>query len=191
MKMDDATVQAFSDELVKIALFQEARKGLVDTMKEGWHGSLDPTSPDRTSWFGKGRQIRPGMGRFGRMAEEMTSLGGATRALPVGAKTMMAVGTGLMARDAVRPQDPTGQNRSRTERVTGLAANTMGGLVGSAIGNRLHSGLLGSVAGGYAGGLAAEKLVTSPFAAFRRNRPPGAQAPQYNQPLLPNEGIPA
>jgi hypothetical protein len=185
--MNDTTLEAFSNELVKIALFKTVRRGLVNTMKEGWHGSLDPASPDVTTWFGKGRQIQPGMSRGARMWEEMSSLGGATRALPVGAKTMMAVGTGLMARDAMRPQDPTGQNRSRTERMTGLAANTVGGLVGSAMGNRFSPGLVGSLAGGYAGGLAAEKLVTSPFAAFRRNSPQVTQS-QYPQQPPPNTG---
>lgn len=166
--MNDVTIQAFSDELVKIALFQGVKNGFVNTLREGWHGSLDPNSPDRTTWFGKGRQISPGSGRVARMAEEMSSLGGATKALPVGGKSMMALGTGLMAREALRPVDPTGQNRSRAERLSGLAANTVGGLVGSAFGTRLRPGLLGSLGGGLVGGLAAEKLVTAPFAMARQ-----------------------
>lgn len=177
--MNDTTFLAFGDELVKIAFFQKLRNGFVNTLKEGWHGSLDPKSPDRTTWFGKGRQIRPGMSRGARMFEELSSLGGATRALPVGAKTMMVLGTGLMARDALRPVDPTGQDRSRFERGVGLAANTVGGLVGSAMGNRIRPGMAGSLIGGLIGGIGAEKLVTAPFSAFRR---PNIQqpAPQYD-----------
>lgn len=181
MNMDGVTFQAFGDELVKIAFFQTVRKGFVNALKEGWHG----TPGNEATWFGKGREIRPGMGRVARAAEEMTSLGGATRALPVGSKSMMALGTGLMAREALKPVDPTGQDRSRTERLSGLAANTVGGLVGSAVGNRLRPGLIGSIGGGLVGGLAAEKLVTAPFAAARRHQvaPQGAQN-QYNmQPM--------
>ncbi len=177
--MNDATFLAFGDELVKIAFFQKLRNGFVNTLKEGWHGSLDPNSPDRTTWFGKGRQIKPGMGRASRMFEEFSSLGGATRALPVGAKTMMALGTGLMARDALRPVDPTGQSRSRFERTTGLAANTVGGLVGSAIGNRIRPGLAGSLIGGLAGGVGLEKAVTAPLSLFRK-RNIQQPAPQYD-----------
>lgn len=184
--MEDTTLHAFSDELVKIALFQGARHdGLVNTMREGWHGSLDPNSPDRATWFGKGRQIKPGMGRWARMGEEMASLGGATKALPIGGKTMMALGTGLMAREALRPIDSSGQNRSRAERLTGLAGNTVGGLVGSAVGNRMHPGLLGSLVGGAIGGIGAEKVMTAPFAMARHT----AQPPQ-NQ-YAPHEGVQA
>ncbi len=181
MNITDVTIQAFSDEIIKIALLQGVRNGFVNTLKEGWHGSLDPKSPDRLTWFGKGRQISPGSGRIARMAEEMSSLGGATRALPVGGKTLMTIGTGLMARDALRPVDPTGQNRSRAERLSGLTANTVGGLVGAAFGARLHPGLLGSLGGGLIGGQAAEKLVTAPFSAIRQRR--------NNMQPMPQEGV--
>lgn len=186
MSMEGITFQAFGDELVKIAFFQTVRRGFVNALKEGWHG----TPGNEATWFGRGREIRPGMGRMGRMAEEMSSLGGATRALPVGAKSMMALGTGLMAREAIKPTDPTGQDRSRTERLSGLAANTVGGLVGSAMGNRLRPGMLGSLGGGLVGGLAAERLVTAPFAAARQNRmaSQGAQN-QYN--MQPMQGAQA
>jgi hypothetical protein len=171
---------AFGDELIKIAFYQTLRNGFTQALKEGWHGTTEQIAAgDGATWFGKGRQIKPGMSRGARMLDEFTSLGGATRGLPVGAKSMMAIGTGMMARDALRPVDPTGQERSRTERLTGLAANTVGGLVGSAAGNRLLPGLWGSLAGGALGSLGAEKLVTAPF--HHRN-PAQVQQPQTQQP---------
>jgi hypothetical protein len=174
---------AFGDELVKIAFYQKVRQGFVNAMKEGWHGSPEQIAAgDGATWFGRGRQIKPGMGRGARMLEEATSLGGATRALPIGAKSMMAVGTGLMARSALSPVDQSGQNRSRAERVTGLAANTVGGLVGSALGNRIRPGMMGSIVGGGLGGLAAEKLVTAPFAAFRKHPAQQQMPANYQQP---------
>lgn len=164
--MNAPTFQAFGSELVKIAFYQRLKKGFINTLKEGWHG----TPGNEATWFGKGRQITPGMGRGARMMEEATSLGGLTRALPVGAKSMMLLGTGLMAREALKKEDPTGHQRSRTERMTGLAGNTVGGLVGSAVGNRVMPGMIGSLGGGILGGLAGEKILSAPFAAARRHR---------------------
>lgn len=186
MSLRPTTFHAFGDELIKIAILQTVRRGFVNAMKEGWQGTPKQIAEgEGATWFGKGRQIRPGMGRGARMLEEATSLGGATRALPIGSKTLMVAGTGLMAREAFKKVDATGQQRSRPERVGGLAANTVGGLLGSAVGNRLMPGLTGSIAGGYLGGMAAEKLVTAPFAAARRNRlaaspqPPNIDTTQY------------
>lgn len=185
--MKDVTFQAFGDELVKIAFFQKVRKGFVNAMKEGWQG----TKENPQTWFGKGREIKPGMGRFGRMAEEATSLGGLTRALPVGGKSMMLLGTGLMAQQAMRPVDPSGQERSRAERLSGLAGNTMGGLVGSTIGNRLMPGMIGSMAGGMIGGGLGEKVLSAPFAAVRNHRLAAQQRMQQQYPQQYPEGVPA
>ncbi len=181
--MNEVTIEAFSDELTKIALFQGARAGLAGALREGWHG----TPGNEATWFGRGREIKPGMSRGARMLEEATSLGGTTKALPVGGKSMMLLGTGLMAREAMKPVDPTGQQRSRTERMTGLAGNTVGGLLGSTVGNRLRPGLLGSAVGGILGAGLAEKVVTAPFAALRNHRVGMQQAQpqqmaQYQQP---------
>lgn len=190
--MHDALISAFSDELVKIAVFQKLRQGFVNTLKEGWHG----TPGNEATWFGQGRQIRPGMGPWARRFEELTSLGGATKALPVGGKSMMLLGTGLMAREALRPVDPSGQQRSRTERLSGLAGNTVGGLVGSALGNRFRPGLIGSMAGGMIGSAVGEKMTASPFAAMRHHRmglqQQAAQPmPQPQQQPAQYQGVPA
>jgi hypothetical protein len=126
----------------------------------------------------------------GRIWQEASSLGGLTKALPIGGKGMMAIGTGFMARDALKRNDPSGQERSRTERATGLAANTVGGLVGSSLGMRAlggRGGMWGMMAGGILGGTLAEKAVTAPFRALRRRAaPPQAaygQPAQYSQPV--------
>jgi hypothetical protein len=187
--MNELVIEAFSDELVKIAFFQKARAGIMGALKEGWHG----TPGNEATWFGRGRELRPGMGRGAKMMEEATSLGGATKALPIGGKSMMLLGTGLMAQQAMRPVDPSGQNRSRTERMTGLAGNTVGGLLGSAVGNRIRPGLLGSAVGGIMGAGLAEKTVTAPFAALRGHRMgmQQQQLPQAPQQPAPYQGAPA
>lgn len=184
--MHEVILSAFSDELIKIAAFQKLG-GFTDLLREGWHG----TPGNEATWFGQGRHITPGMGPWARRFEELTSLGGATKALPVGAKSLTMLGTGLMAREALRPNDPSGQQRSRAERIGSLAGNTIGGLVGSALGNRIRPGLLGSMVGGTLGAVAGEKLTSAPFAAMRQRRAATQQqqAPQVPQPV--QQGVPA
>lgn len=190
--MNEMIIEAFSDEITKIAFFQQARKGIVNLAREGWHGTPQQIAAgEGATWFGKGRQITPGMGPISRRIEEATSLGGATRALPVGSKSLMLLGTGLMANQAMRA-DPTGRDRSRTERLTGLAGNTAGGLVGAALGNRLSPGLAGNLVGGALGASIGEKVVTAPFAAFRQHRlGMQQQAQQAPQQAVPYQGAPA
>lgn len=169
--MNDTTFKAFGDEVVKIAFFQKVRNGFVNALREGWHGTPEQVAANQgNTWFGQGRQIKPGMGRLSRMGEEFTSLGGLTRVLPVGAKSMMLLGTGLMAREALKKQDPTGQERSRAERVTGLAGNTVGGLVGSALASKAlpKSRFLAPILGGVAGGMVGEKAMTLPWRHSQR-----------------------
>lgn len=182
--MNDTTFLAFGDEFIKIAFIQKLKNGLTNALKEGWSG------PDgsKNTWMGQGLNLRPGQGRLGRTVERATSLGGLTKALPVGAKTMMLAGTGVMAAQALRKQDPTGMERSRAERITGLAGNTAGGLVGSALGAR-RFGMLGAIGGGILGGMAGEKVTSAPFAAMRHAR---MQQPQAQQPVPQQyEGVPA
>lgn len=164
--MNDITFQAFKDEFVKIALYQRLKDGFVNALKEGWHGTPEQRAAgEGQTWFGKGRVLKPGMGRLGRMAEEASSLGGLTRALPIGGKSMMLIGTGLMAREALKRQDPTGQERSRTERMSGLAGNTIGGLVGSSLAMRAmpRSSFIAPLVGGLGGGMLGERVMTAPW----------------------------
>ncbi len=196
--MNDHTFRSFGDELTKIAFFQTMRNGFMNALKEGWHG----TKENPQTWFGQGRQVTPGMSRAGRMWEEFSSLGGLTRALPVGSKSMMVLGTGLMARDALRRQDPSGQERSRAERVSGLAGNTVGGLVGSALLSKAlpQSKLLAPIVGGIAGGMVGEKATTLPWRhpnqqmnwrnAVQQQVPvPPEYWPQYGGQQTPNPGV--
>lgn len=189
--------ESFSDEMVKIAFFKRVAKGFTSALGEGWHGVGAANAVTRNTWAGKGRQIKPSYDPSAfshrpmdprslaaghryrptaghRVMEEVTSLGGLTKALPVGAKSMLAAGTGIMALQAMKPHDPTGMERSRAERLTGLGANTVGGLAGSALAMRAlrgRGGFLGAIAapmvGGMLGGHLAEKAVTTPFRAAR------------------------
>lgn len=197
---------AFGDELVKIAFFKRLAKGFTSALSEGWHGVGPENSITRNTWMGKGRQIKPTidpttgarsqLSRGSRLMEEVTSLGGLTKALPVGAKTMIAVPTALMAASAMRKHDPSGQERSRTERLTGLGANTVGGLAGSALAMRAlkgRGGWAGAIAapmvGGILGSSLAEKAVTGPFRAARAARREPPSLPQETYPYQ-TEGLP-
>lgn len=169
--MHDVLISAFTDELVKIAVFQKLRQGFTNLAREGWEGTPEQIrAGEGATWFGQGRNIKPGMGPLSRRFEELTSLGGATRALPVGGKSLMLLGTGMTAREALRPVDPTGQARSRSERLSGLVGDTMGGLVGSALGHRFRPGLAGSMIGGALGSMVGSKITTTPFEEMRHHR---------------------
>lgn len=184
--MNSQTLSSFRDELIKIA-------GVMDYLHTGWHG----TEQSPQTWFGQGRQVKPvanaasatgrsQMGRFGRAAEEVTSLGGLTRALPVGNKSLMLLGTGVMAHQALQKQDPTGQERSRAERLSGLAGNTLGGLVGAGMAAKHFPGsrFIAPLVGGIGGSILGEKALSAPF---RRQAPPAAGY-QQQQPVYP-EGV--
>lgn len=190
--MNIDTLNAFADELVKIASSADAvaqtvvnqvneRQGLrakaLDALRTGWHGTGPEGSPTRMTWMGQGlapAETRAQMGPIGKAFDTATSLGGATKYLPVGAKSMMALGTAMMLPQVLSKEDPTGQDRSRLERGTGFAANTVGGLAGAGALAKTQFGkkhpLLGSLLGGIGGGLAAEKVVTAPFKALRNRR---------------------
>lgn len=87
-------------------------------------------------------------------------------------KGLMLLGTGLMAKDAIKPVDASGMERSRSERLTGLAGNTIGGMAGSSAMLRLmpNRPVMGGIVGGIAGGMLGEQLVTKPWARHRADR---------------------
>lgn len=214
---------AFSDEMVKIAFLHRLAKGFTGALSEGWHGYGPENAPTRNTWFGRGSDLKPSYdpNKWGgkhapidprqiqagqryrptagtKAFEQATSLGGLTKVLPIGAKSMMAIPTAMMAAQAMKKNDPTGMDRSRTERVTGLAANTVGGLAGSALALRAlkgRGGLFGSIAapmvGGMLGGSLAEKAVTSPFRARAAHAQQQGQQPTAQVPAPPqiNNGV--
>lgn len=153
---------AFADELNKIA---GLRTGIADAVSAGWHGTKD--NPQR--WMGEGLKVTPSMGRLGKAYEYASSLGGATKYLPVGAKSLAVAGTALMLPHILKKEDQTGQGRSRLERLSGFAGNTLGGL--AATGVLARSGIkspFGMMAAGIVGGLAGEQLSTTPWALKRK-----------------------
>lgn len=164
--MSSVDFSSFGDEFIKIAFIKKLSNAFMNVLREGWHGTKE--SPNK--WLGEGRSLSPSYA--GRAWQEASSLGGMTRVLPVGAKSMMLIGTGAMIPSTLTKTDPTGQQRSRTERVVGLAGNTIGGLAGSVIGSRL-SPRFGGIVGGIGGGILAEKALTKPFANSRQQ----AQSP--------------
>lgn len=110
---------------------------------------------------------------------------------PLWNKALMVGGTGLMAREALRPKDPSGLERSRTERLTGLVGNTMGGMAGASAMMRLmpHRPGLAGVIGGVGGGILGEKLITKPWSRPRADRV--AAERMAPPPVAPTEQVPA
>jgi hypothetical protein len=188
--MNAKTFAAFSDELTKIAFYQKVSGAFMNLLREGWHGTKEAPN----TWMGQGRVIKPGMSPMARTMEEATSLGGLTKALPVGAKSLTALGTALAAHQAMQHFDPSGQNRSPAERMSRLGGNVVGGLVGSALASRhLPGSMLGNIGGSLIGGYVGEKVMNAPFAAARaihgRPRPVVGYSDAPAQPTDPNYGV--
>lgn len=192
--MNVVSLKAFGDELEKIAILRRAGKALMDAAHMGWHGVAG--TPSAQHWFGQGlapAAERATMGRFGKAFDTATSLGGATKYLPVGAKSLMVAGALGQAQQALKPEDPTGQGRSRLERGVGLAGNLAGGLVGT--GALLRTGIgkkhpiLSSMIGGIGGGMLGEKLVTAPWRDGRNSV--GRAYQQQQMPQQQYSGVPA
>lgn len=165
--MTSVQLRGFRDELVKIALLEGTR----NAVRTGWHGPAEGSellkkNPElKQTWMGFGRaHDYERMGPIGKAWDNITSLGGATKHLPVGAKSMMALSTATQLPGALRAEDPTGQGRSRTERLSGLAGQTVGGL--ALTGALLNTGMrpLGAnLLGGLGGSILGEKLFSAPW----------------------------
>lgn len=137
--MNPVTLSAFLDEvgLIKEAagIMQNVGSRIAQTMSKGWnHPSM--------AWGGQGFVRDATRGRLGNAAEHAMTLGGATKYLPVGGKSM-TVGMGALGiPGAVAKEDPSGQGRSRAERLGGLAAGTAAGVA------LAPAGLVTQIAGG-------------------------------------------
>lgn len=178
--MNSYSFLAFGDELTKIAFYNKLVSGFKNVLNDGWNGT--PQNPVSSlpggGWTGTGPQITKDMGRAGEAWQHVSSLGGLTKKLPVGIKSLQLAGTAAQLPGALSAQDRAGLGRSRTERVTGLVGNTIGGLAGAGLAARLgHHGLAGNLIGGMAGAIGGEKLVTAPWSVARRLRTPRGQEP--------------
>lgn len=162
--IDAVTRAAFADELQKIA---GIKTQFGNALKAGWHG-LDA----------KGMPVEGSGWMLGNK--------GWRSALPVGGKSMAVLGTAAQLPGAFGKEDPSGRSHGRTERIVGLAGNTVGGmaaagkLMGTAWGAK-HP-IISSIVGGIGGGIAGERLLTTPWAAkrrmFRRHPVPGQAVPE-------------
>lgn len=170
--MNVVMFDAFVDEMEKIALAVPGgsasvlskggdllRKGgqrLGRAIKEGWEAGADV--PGR-GWLGSGYQAKPTDSMFSKAFEGVTSLGGTTKYLPVGPKAMTVGFTGMALPGAVSKEDPTGEGRSRAERVGSLAGGTVAGLASAKMGlvPAIAAGMGGDFVGGRAGRLLSRK----------------------------------
>jgi hypothetical protein len=189
--MNHRAFSSFGDELTKIAVFKALGNAFKNALHTGWHGTGPLGSASRQTWMGQGLALpaeRAAMGPLGKAWDTATSLGGATKHLPVGAKSMMLAGTALQAKDAIKGEDPTGQGRGHAERVTGVAGNAIGGMAGA--GALLRTGfgrrnpLMANLIGGIGGGILGEKLTTTPWRAHRERQ----MAEQSRARLTPPQG---
>lgn len=200
--IDDTSINAFGDELAKIAgMLGNMGQTMRKWVSTGWNKPagmwekavhtegqnkgkkiLDAAGkqvwherPDAT-WMGRGVSKEPGIHRFGDI----------TRALPVGDKSIVTGITAMSAPAALKKEDPEGIGRSRAERVSGLTGGTVGSLMG--MGAMAHLpmkglGITRSIVGGLGGGIIGERMATGPFRRARAELPPVQEASPLQQPV--------
>ncbi len=171
---------AFSEELQKMASIGAILRSIPHHTVQGWNA--DPLSGDKANWMGyKGHGNAPtGPGAMNAFRRFKTKL-------PIGAKSLTVGFTAAQLPGALSQNDPTGQERSRTERVSRLAGETVGGLAGSGMlisaipakyrGLRMAANFAGGMLGMGVGGA----VAAAPFSIPRHAR----QAREY-QNILAN-----
>lgn len=167
--MDTATVSAFGDELEKIAMFGAMGKAV----SRGWHypaGMWTKKVVDggKSAWEPAQKATFMGKGKI-------------TKYLPVGDKSFATGVAALGAPSALAKEDPSGQGRSRTERVSGLVGSTLGGFAGAgALGSLSYKGnpvkalpVARSLVGAVGGSILGERMATAPsrYARTRAEMP--------------------
>lgn len=132
-----------------------------------------------------GDAVYKGWHGFGRGADAAVRAKDGTRWL--GMKGLTVGFTASQLPDALKEEDPSGQGRSRSERIARLAGNTIGGLAtAGALGNRSFGpkgpGAMKGLARfgtnaavqigvGTAGVMAGEALASAPFKLLKKNQP--------------------
>lgn len=194
MSINRQSFLAFTAEITKTA-------GLIGTLKhwtrEGWHNPMGGGVPQANAApAGSFSARHPGwMGSSKRWGK-----------IPVGMKSMTVGMTALQLPGALKTEDPSGQGKSRAERVADLGGQTVGGLTAAGAANaavkRLNlqagRGMKSALQAGagtalrrggrfmgrnalvfglpMAGALAAGKIMASPFALARKRRQAQMQA---------------
>lgn len=111
------------------------------------HDVLHPVSSSKkawkdSKWMGEGlAKDHKKLKGFDKHLDTVTSLGGATKHLPVGMKSLTVGGAAATAPEAFKKEDSSGRGRSRMERIGGWAAGTAGGLA------TMNRGMIGGIAG--------------------------------------------
>jgi hypothetical protein len=93
-----------------------------------------------------------------------------TKYLPIGDKSIATAFVGASLPGALKKEDPHGLDRSRAERLSGLAGSTLGGFMGTGALASLpmkRFKLLRAIAGGLGGSMLGERAATAPFRAAR------------------------
>ncbi len=194
--IDDITINAFGDEMEKISgMLGELAKDIGGTAKKwistGWNkpsGLFEKATheihPTQMGQAAKKLPLKDAAGKQvwkERPNASWMGQGPITKHLPVGDKSIVTGLTASAVPAALRKEDEQGLERSRGERVSGLAGGTLGSLAG--MGALAHLPMKGlgvtrAIIGGIGGGILGERMATSPYRAARKAQMPQQQMPQ-------------
>ena len=167
MTLDPTTYSAFSDELTKIGGIGKTMGGFV---RKGW----DDLAGIGNMSGGVSKNVRGG----GWLGKQVNKDGTKNwrRNLPIGGKSLGVGMTAAMVPSALAKTDSLGKDRSRTERSTSLAGETLGGLMGAGAALSMPGkrfGFLRSIGGAVGGSILGSHAASTPWrvARNRANKP--------------------
>lgn len=147
----------------------------VQAVKKGWHEGGWTQAQEANTMLRQGKTV-------GSLGQKWAKGKGVGKYLP-GNKALTLASTAMMAPSAFKKEDPSGQGKSRTERIGALAGNTVGGLIGAPYGfsGSIAGSVLGEVGGRYLGKAVnkvtgKKKPKTAPVAQREPELPEPAQA---------------
>lgn len=199
--IDDTTINAFGDEMEKIAggMMGGVGKTLRKWVSTGWNkpmGLYEKAMHEAPAAVAGGKAVKtPLKDAAGKQVwherPESTWMGQGkvTKYLPVGDKGIVAGLTAAAVPGAVKKEDEEGLGRSRAERVSGLAGSTVGGFLGAGALSHLPMkglGITRAITGAIGGSMLGGRMATAPFRGARRAELPAQPAPQQQQ--APVEG---
>lgn len=172
--MNDDTLNAFQDELEKIAInwsgmgrvFGGAARRVAVPAAKQVNRAGKPLK--KKFWKEVGQNVKNTAKGFKNPIKSVkrgwnsdggwTGKGKVTGKLPIGGKSLTVAGGLMSAPEAFSKEDPTGQGRSRAHRITKWVGNQTGGLIGAPYG--LSGSLVGSIAGELGGHAVGKSLDT-------------------------------
>jgi phage tail tape-measure protein len=143
----------------------------VQATKKGWNEGGWSQGQEARTMLQQGKKV-------GKLGTKWSTGKGVGRFLP-GNKAITLASSAAMIPSTFKKEDPSGQGKSRAERIGSLAGNTVGGLIGAPY------GFSGSIAGSVIGDVGGRYLGKAVNKVTGKKKPKKAPAVAQREPELP------